>query len=754
MTLKTKTAVASSPQRRLKPNPKPVPIIARPKLVSLEPCITGKGYVATLSDRSVRAVPSKAEAYKRWGKFPPKAKEQPPAPWYTKYRITKQIIDEAQVRCVTDEGARRDYGIKGRADWSLDGVVLPHLDADGNIKYVRVRCADPNEDAGQGKYVGNDAEDADRIPYIHPRGWQRLKKREAVILIVEAEKSVLALEAWLERTGQDNLVPMAVGGCAGWKSKEHGILPGMRVCEGHDAIAALDSNAATSKLVFAARLKLAAYLQSIGCGVKQATVPSINGKVNGPDDLFTLDDGDERMGKIIDESSPAEIGPYSDHALAEKFAMMYADSARYVAGLGWHRWDGTRWKLDRENAVEMLAQNICRTAAQDQLKPAEQNKLRSRRTREAVMREAQPHLTIGVEELDQDTMLLNTPGGVVDLRTGKVRPAERSDNITKIAGSAPSDKTPERWLKFLDEITQGDKSLEAYLQRIAGYCLTGSVEEQELYFLFGTGSNGKGKFVEALQGVLGEYSATIPVEMLMASHNEQHPTSMAMLRGARLATATEVEDGSRWAEAKIKAMTGGDRLTARFMRQDFFEFMPQFKLVILGNHRPKLRNVGDAIQRRFRMIQFGASFMGAKRDNKLGEKLRAEYGGILQWAVEGCLKLQSEGLRPPTVVCDSTSDYFESQDTLGAWLEEKTVSDKKAETRSNELFADFKHWCEARGEYVPPQRDFAMRLKDREFRSRKSHGVMVFIGLRCKRVNEIASGLKAEKSSKLAVMPR
>lgn len=753
MTVKTKPRPAATTGRGSRPTKTEV-TIARPKLVSLEPCVTGKGYAATLSDRSVHVVPSKAEAYNRWGKLPPKPKEQPPAPWYEKHRITKQIIDEAEVRRVSDAEARKDYGIKGRADWNLAGDVFPHFDADGNIKYVRLRCFDPNEDAGQGKYIGNAAEDADRIPYIHPRGWERLKKQEAVPVIVEAEKSVLAIEAWLERAGQDDLVPMAVGGCTGWKSKEHGILPGMRLCEGRKVIVALDSNAATNKTVFAARLKLTAFLQSIGCVVDLATVPSINGKVNGPDDLLGLNDGDERMGQIIDEASSAEIGPYSDHALAEKFAMMYADSARYVAGLGWHRWDGTRWKLDKENAIEMLAQDICRTAAQDQLKPAEQNKLRSRRTREAVMREAQPHLTIGVEELDQDTMLLNTPGGVVDLRTGKVRPAERGDNITKIAGAAPSDRPPERWLKFLAEVTMGDKTLEAYLQRISGYCLTGSVDEQELYFLFGTGSNGKGKFVEALQGVLGEYSTTIPVEMLMASHNEQHPTSMAMLRGARLAVATEVEDGSRWAEAKIKTMTGGDRLSARFMRQDFFEFMPQFKLGILGNHRPKLRNVGDAIQRRFRMIPFKASFMGAKRDNKLGEKLRAEYGGILQWAVEGCLKWQSEGLRPPPVVCYATEDYFETQDTLGAWLEEKTVSDKKTETRSNELYADYKHWCDSRGEYVPPQRDFAMRLKDRGFRSRKSHGVMVFLGLRCKTVNEIASGLKVEKSPKLAVMPR
>jgi len=200
---------------------------------------------------------------------------------------------------------------------------------------------------------------------------------------------------------------------------------------------------------------------------------------------------------------------------------------------------------------------------------------------------------------------------------------------------------------------------------LCGYCLTGDTSEAIIPFLYGTGANGKSVFVNTLLGVLGDYSAVAPMDVFTATHNPQHSTSIAALRGARLVAATETEDGSRWAEAKLKELTGGGPIKARFMRQDEFTFVPQFKPMISGNHRPRLRNVDEAMRRRFHLVPFAVTIPPDKRDKKLADKLRAEWGGILQWAVERCLKWQSEGLRPPRAVTEATEDYLQGQDTLG-----------------------------------------------------------------------------------------
>ena len=195
-----------------------------------------------------------------------------------------------------------------------------------------------------------------------------------------------------------------------------------------------------------------------------------------------------------------------------------------------------------------------------------------------------------VDQWDADPWLLNTPGGVVDLRTGKLRPAARSDYMTKIAAVAPGGDCP-LWRSFLCRITDNDEQLQRFLQRMAGYCLSGIATEHALFFLYGTGGNGKSVFLTSISGLMGDYAKTAPIETFIASKSEHHPTDLAGLQGARLITAIETEEGRQWAESKLKTLTGGDRIAARFMRQDFFNFTPQFKLVIAGNHRPGLRTV-------------------------------------------------------------------------------------------------------------------------------------------------------------------
>jgi putative DNA primase/helicase len=271
----------------------------------------------------------------------------------------------------------------------------------------------------------------------------------------------------------------------------------------------------------------------------------------------------------------------------------------------------------------------------------------------------------------------------------------------------------------LNEITNGDADLQAYLQRMAGYCMTGITSEHVLFFCYGTGANGKSVFINTLGGIWGDYAATAPMETFVASNSDRHPTDLAGLRGARLVIAQETEQGRRWAESKIKALTGGDKISARFMRQDFFEFTPEFKLLISGNHKPGLRGVDEAIRRRLHLIPFNVTIPAAKRDHKLFEKLRAEWPGILQWAVDGCLEWQRIGLAPPAAVRDATAEYLAAEDAIAQWLDECCDKSTTAQTEVRTLYASWSKWCERTGEFAGTQKSFSQALEDRGYQKRR-----------------------------------
>jgi putative DNA primase/helicase len=282
-------------------------------------------------------------------------------------------------------------------------------------------------------------------------------------------------------------------------------------------------------------------------------------------------------------------------------------------------------------------------------------------------------------------------------------------------------------------VTGGDCELQAFLRRVVGYSLTGSIREHALFFCYGTGANGKGVFINTISSLLGDYAATAPMETFIASTVERHPTDLAGLRGARLVTAQETEQGRRWAESKIKTLTGGDPVAARFMRQDFFTFVPVFKLLIAGNHKPGLRGVDEAIRRRLHLIPFTVTIPAAERDLDLPEKLKAEWPGILQWAIDGCLEWQRVGLQPPAIVRAATEAYLSEEDGIALWLAERCRSNKTAVERSAALFASWKSWAEAAGENAGNQKTFTQALENRGFiRGRKGDGQVIFRGLEIK----------------------
>ncbi len=650
--------------------------------------------------------------------------------------VPAELTVDAGIRRVTDREARR-YRLVGRGN--MAGLLFPYSDPQAD-ELVTCRVRRDNPEPGKNgkpdaKYMTPPADKARRILYYPPDAKAKLEgRRDIYFVLVEAEKSALALTAWAARTGSaDRVLFIAMGGCWGW-SQDNKPLADLTQLDGRSVLVLLDANVKTNAKVRDAQDTLVAELRRRQCDVHTLALPQIEG-VNGPDDLLAQPDGDALMARVFDERAQAVVSPFSEDALATRFAEEQKDTLRYVKAWGqWLVWDGTRWKPEDRQQVAALVQDFCLAAATECPTPTEQKRIRSGRTREIVQREAgaKPLLAATVDQWDADLWLLATPDGTVDLRTGELRPARREDYCTKLAGAKTSAAKPVRWLQFLNEITQGDKELQAYMQRVAGHCLTGDTSEHALFFFYGTGANGKSVFVKTILGVLGDYAKVAQMDTFTATHHPQHPTDVATLRGARLVTATETEEGSRWAEAKLKAMTGGEPVTARFMRQDFFTFVPQFKPMISGNHRPKLRNVDEAMRRRIHLVPFNATFAGKQRDPKLAEKLRAEWPGILQWAVDGCLAWKRDGLRAPAAVLAATEDYLDGQDVLGMWLEAAVEKDPKSKAQSGDLYRVFKGWAEARGEYVCSQNQFTQKLVERGYKAVKSHGDRYIAGLRLK----------------------
>jgi putative DNA primase/helicase len=305
-----------------------------------------------------------------------------------------------------------------------------------------------------------------------------------------------------------------------------------------------------------------------------------------------------------------------------------------------------------------------------------------------------------------------------DLRTGIGRKPDPLDYITKVTacrGAPPGTPHP-LWSKFLYRITDGNTELQDFLQRYMGYCCTGWTTEHVFVFAYGTGANGKSTFINTIAGIFGDYATIADMSTFIASNTEHHPTDLAKLRGARLVVAQETQRGRRWDETKIKALTGGDRITARFMRQDFFDFVPTFKLFICGNHKPRLANVDEAMRRRLLLVPFTVQIPPAERDPHLAEKLRPEWPAILRWCIDGCLEWQRIGLAPPAIVYDATAEYFATQDTLGQWLEERTTDGGPlAFTRTVDLFASWKTWAEERNLAPGSAQALSEALSDRGF---------------------------------------
>ena len=421
---------------------------------------------------------------------------------------------------------------------------------------------------------------------------------------------------------------------------------------------------------------------------------------------------------------PKRVPEATDDAIAEAFAEEHRDDLRYVAAWGkWFEWRDGCWREEKTLRAFDLIRKTCRAQG-------------LRRTGMAKMVAAvhalartDRRLAATIEQWDVDPKLINTPDGVVDLRTGELRRHRPDDYMTMITAVGPRGDCP-LFLGFLDRIMGGDETLVAYLQRAFGYCLTGATTEQALFFNYGGGANGKTVLMATVAAILGDYCVATPIETFTESRNDRHPTELARLRGARLVTATETGAGRHWAESRLKELTGGERIPARFMNKDFFEYQPAFKPWLSGNHKPRLRSVGLAMRRRVNMIPFAVTIPENERDPQLVERLKAERPGILQWMVEGCLDWKARGLASPEAVTKATDAYFAAEDGIADWIEERCEEINGFVSRSVDLFASWRNYAEKTGLNAGDIKKFREEMENRGFSLKHAKFGNYYNGLR------------------------
>jgi putative DNA primase/helicase len=423
------------------------------------------------------------------------------------------------------------------------------------------------------------------------------------------------------------------------------------------------------------------------------------------------------MTNVVDFSQAtkqAVVAPFlSEIELASRFVAKHHNELRYVANWGqWFRFDGKVWREEKTLWAFDAARAICRDAAAEGQK-GEAKGIASAKVIAAIERiaKADRQIAATVDQWDCDPWLLNTPAGTVDLKTGKMRPHDANDYITKITTVSPGKKCGcKLWKKHLKKVLVDDEVIR-FTQEYFGYALTGDTSEDIWCFAHGGGRNGKDTTMDAVTGILGDYHKVAPIETFTVTRFEQHPTDLAMLRGARLVTVDEVEKGQRWAEAKIKRLTGGSPISARFMRQDFFDYKPQFKLWISGNNKPHFRSVDEATTARVHLIPFEVTIPPKERDPNFPDKLRPEWPGILQWMIDGCLAWQKRpGFDTPEKIRTATKEYLQSESGLQKWIEECCELDPNWWTETAMLFERWRWHRDEINQWVGSLMDFSEKL--------------------------------------------
>ena len=417
--------------------------------------------------------------------------------------------------------------------------------------------------------------------------------------------------------------------------------------------------------------------------------------------------------------------PLTDVWNANLFFEKYGNDIKYCDGLGgWFIWDGTRWKRDDIFQILRLAKNTAKQMYQmarvnnDKLlyKHAAKSESESRLNAMVSLVRCESNIAIISEQFDKDIFLLNCKNGTLDLATGELRPHSKNDYITRRVelNYNPSADCPE-WKKFLVDIFQGDSQLIDFMQRAAGYSLSGSTKEQCIFMLYGVGRNGKSTFLKHIYRILGDYALNTPASSLMEKYSDSIPNDIARLKGTRFVTSIESGKAKALAEAQIKHLTGDDPISARFLHKEFFDFFATFKIFLATNHKPHISGTDKAIWRRIRTIPFERVITPEEEDKQLDERLAKEYEGILAWAVEGFKKWQKEGLGKASKIIEATNEYQEESDIIGNYIEERCLTGPEYKVQTSVILKDLQQWAKDNGLRYIKRSEFIDYMKRRGF---------------------------------------
>jgi putative DNA primase/helicase len=416
----------------------------------------------------------------------------------------------------------------------------------------------------------------------------------------------------------------------------------------------------------------------------------------------------------------------TDTTNAFRLFAKYGTDIRYNAPWKkWLVWNGRYWELDEGYLVHDKGLQMIRGIYTELLKTADYRdryetekhamQSESARRRKAFIEVASwiPDLNVKTDILDPNPWLLNVENGTVDLKTGELREHRQEDMITKIA-RVTYDKTAgcPIWKTFLMEIMNYNAELIRFVQTAAGWAITGDTSEQSMFILFGTGANGKSTFLNTIMNLLGDYAIATPTETFMKKSGDQITNDIARLRGTRFVTTTEAEQGRRLSEPLIKQITGNDRMTARFLYGEFFNFTPTFKIFMATNHKPVIKGTDYGIWRRIKLIPFTTRIPEEKQDKGLEEKLRGEASGILNWLLEGAKRWTAERLKTPQIITSATDEYRGEMDVIGNFIRERCVQEPGAGIRARELFKCYQDWCQDNNEHACSERFLGLRLKE------------------------------------------
>jgi putative DNA primase/helicase len=437
---------------------------------------------------------------------------------------------------------------------------------------------------------------------------------------------------------------------------------------------------------------------------------------------------------------------WSDLGNAERLVDAHGHNLRYCHPFRkWLVWDEKRWGNDNTGEIKRKCKSVIRKMYSEAGKEPDDEKRKkfikytisceSDQKIKAMLSLAQsePIIPILPEELDTNQWLLNCLNGTIDLKTGELQPHKREDLITKLA---PFNYDPtascNAWLDHLNEIMDGDQELINFMQRALGYSLTGDTSERVIFIESGTGANGKSITNDCIAMALGDYAMRTPTETLLIKRSDGIPNDVARLMGARFVYAAEAGQGKRLAESQIKDISGGEKIAARFMRAEWFEFYPEFKIWLGTNHKPIIRGTDNAIWDRIRLIPFNVRIPESERlpKTKILELFEEEMPGILSWLVKGCLEWQQQGLKAPGAVLAATKEYRDEMNIIGDFIDDMCVLNEIATGTAKELYESYEKWCDAEGEKTISKKLFGMKLSERGFDNyRASRGVRTWIGI-------------------------